>query len=143
MLSFGFFSHCRFLSTLSLRRATPAKSESLTTYLISIHALLAESDPLRQLQFALCRNFYPRSPCGERLDQMPSSRAFARFLSTLSLRRATSERKPQAPESAYFYPRSPCGERRRFQGKPAQCTAFLSTLSLRRATSSSRVYSRS
>ena len=33
-----------FLSTLSLRRATPEKSESLTTYLISIHALLAESD---------------------------------------------------------------------------------------------------
>ena len=34
----------QFLSTLSLRRATPEKSESLTTYLISIHALLAESD---------------------------------------------------------------------------------------------------
>ena len=33
---------------------------------ISIHALLAESDALRQLQFALRRNFYPRSPCGER-----------------------------------------------------------------------------
>ena len=34
--------------------------------LISIHALLAESDrSLRQLQSAL-RHFYPRSPCGER-----------------------------------------------------------------------------
>ena len=39
---------------------------SRITYVISIHALLAESDALRQLQSALCRNFYPRSPCGER-----------------------------------------------------------------------------
>ena len=78
-----------FLSTLSLRRATPAKSESLTTYLISIHALLAESDKLNKLaerklvisihallaesddntesRIAAEYDFYPRSPCGERL----------------------------------------------------------------------------
>ena len=147
-----------FLSTLSLRRATSQQPEGTTrtTYfyprspcgerlytdlnsaygaLISIHALLAESDisalwmarshllflstlslrratALRQLQFALCRNFYPRSPCGERLiSDAPSSAPYAisihallaesdgshyrssgalkRFLSTLSLRRAT------------------------------------------------------
>ena len=34
-------------------------------------------------------NFYPRSPCGERLG------CFGRF----------------AVDSTYFYPRSPCGER--------------------------------
>ena len=78
-----------FLSTLSLRRATgnsctqalpekyfyprspcgerlPEKSESLTTYFISIHALLAESDRVRQGDKLQNRNFYPRSPCGER-----------------------------------------------------------------------------
>ena len=56
-----------FLSTLSLRRATALGLLGWLRVLISIHALLAESDPLRQLQFALCRDFYPRSPCGERL----------------------------------------------------------------------------
>ena len=55
-----------FLSTLSLRRATVTVLGIQHRVGISIHALLAESDALRQLQPALCRNFYPRSPCGER-----------------------------------------------------------------------------
>ena len=33
---------------------------------ISIHALLAESDPASRGKGMQCRNFYPRSPCGER-----------------------------------------------------------------------------
>ena len=101
-----------FLSTLSLRRATgyqrpyarpttdfyprsPCGERQTTTRvlilnpLISIHALLAESDrSLRQLQSAL-RDFYPRSPCGERLEEVSGD---------------TWQRD--------FYPRSPCGERR-------------------------------
>ena len=85
---------------------------------ISIHALLAESDgragrpPAR-----LPGNFYPRSPCGERRPTMqralgvfsisihallaesdwqlpPEQKAKKKFLSTLSLRRAT---RPAAP----------------------------------------------
>ena len=56
-----------FLSTLSLRRATPPRG--------------------------FCRfpaaNFYPRSPCGERLKRIPSAHPTQGFLSTLSLRRAT------------------------------------------------------
>ena len=79
----------RFLSTLSLRRATItglgvgvyletisihallAESDGLTqtdlaNRAISIHALLAESDCQGQAGFAGYRNFYPRSPCGER-----------------------------------------------------------------------------
>ena len=125
-----------FLSTLSLRRATSSKiiSSSVIIYFyprspcgerlhapnrhpcshsISIHALLAESDPGKvkliepgllflstlSLRRATCRaetsesryrHFYPRSPCGER---------------RLFFRR-------DAPKSGYFYPRSPCGERR-------------------------------
>ena len=78
-------------------------------------------------------DFYPRSPCGERLDGRESSGKFFIFLSTLSLRRATLEvlyadgptiflstlslRRatlrdcPALSPRRYFYPRSPCGER--------------------------------
>ena len=79
---------------------------------ISIHALLAESDvlanswrswwavflstlSLRRATWALiplpmmCRYFYPRSPCGERLPH------FCLW----------------PPDHSHFYPRSPCGER--------------------------------
>ncbi len=101
-----------FLSTLSLRRATLlmilvmisfrisihallAESDDydpdkVIDYLISIHALLAESDQSRGLPAGIGPNFYPRSPCGERLLLSVRSRAFSLFLSTLSLRRATS-----------------------------------------------------
>ena len=43
--------------------------------IISIHALLAESDRSRQIIIIIVDNFYPRSPCGERLDdlQVPAS----------------------------------------------------------------------
>ena len=56
-----------FLSTLSLRRATFFLGTLFANIAISIHALLAESDPFRFLPTPCCVNFYPRSPCGERL----------------------------------------------------------------------------
>ena len=56
-----------FLSTLSLRRATGSGGADADTWWISIHALLAESDPISQV----------------------SRLWMFRFLSTLSLRRAT------------------------------------------------------
>ena len=84
-----------FLSTLSLRRATPVRHCTRRTGAISIHALLAESD-CRSGQRQRCRrkDFYPRSPCGERRlwDVKPGKRPI------------------------YFYPRSPCGERRNQRG---------------------------
>ena len=56
---------------------------------ISIHALLAESDyffaPAAQFRW----DFYPRSPCGERLRARAAEGQSPEFLSTLSLRRAT------------------------------------------------------
>ena len=58
--------------------------------LISIHALLAESD-------------------GESVVKIVEQWA---FLSTLSLRRATSYPGLQSARLQNFYPRSPCGERR-------------------------------
>ena len=56
---------------------------------ISIHALLAESDDHCTHLFNCFTNFYPRSPCGER------------HVST----------KGSYHTMANFYPRSPCGER--------------------------------
>ena len=125
--------HHRFLSTLSLRRATVLTAGPLCPP----------------------KNFYPRSPCAERrglscngrryyfisihalLAESDVSSSAGResdtFLSTLSLRRATSrpQRGPDLPgisihallaesdttkflkfsEITDFYPRSPCGER--------------------------------
>ena len=124
---------------------------------ISIHALLAESDFSLLCRILFRRYFYPRSPCGERRMYACSTAHTAKFLSTLSLRRATSSKIISSSIIAYFYPRSPCGERLR---QAFSCTArhtyfyprspcgerpdgsicfdsrllFLSTLSLRRAT---------
>ena len=145
-----------FLSTLSLRRATPLTSRTETIAAISIHALLAESDPSKLAKTSRTENisihallaesdrlhsaatrkslisihallaesdsamwtfqhgftdFYPRSPCGERL--------------LLSCR---------ASVNLHFYPRSPCGERPMTAKRVDIYTEFLSTLSLRRAT---------
>ena len=78
-----------FLSTLSLRRATNGYAPSIMPNWISIHALLAESD-VRCLCWVLSdRDFYPRSPCGERPQRTYQQGEKQAFLSTLSLRRAT------------------------------------------------------
>ena len=193
-----------FLSTLSLRRATTAFLLLSWGLPISIHALLAESDPNLLIELKKQRYFYPRSPCGERqcqqsrgscirtisihalLAESDSVPGFCRsrllisihallaesdtewstlpednkkFLSTLSLRRATIFNTLQIIVDGYFYPRSPCGERRYtttpeydpydnfYPRSPcgerplggvkigSNITVFLSTLSLRRATS--------
>ena len=55
-----------FLSTLSLRRATARGELYADLNTISIHALLAESDIMGCSGDADTRDFYPRSPCGER-----------------------------------------------------------------------------
>ena len=78
-----------FLSTLSLRRATIIFRKLFHGLIISIHALLAESDERNHLFSRWIRYFYPRSPCGERPAVIKNRTAFSVFLSTLSLRRAT------------------------------------------------------
>ena len=150
-------SHLLFLSTLSLRRATHTFAPLLHDFVISIHALLAESDCPLFLPCWLLAYFYPRSPCGERRIRSLGRRASKPFLSTLSLRRATafcqpllasvmqflstlSLRRATGRLAGYdagnqnFYPRSPCGERRRIFSPLMTIPKFLSTLSLRRAT---------
>ena len=81
---------------------------------ISIHALLAESDSIRHISQTRSKHFYPRSPCGERHNTASLMKCQVKFLSTLSLRRATLLTLTIG-----------------FSGR-----VFLSTLSLRRATMS-------
>ena len=66
-----------FLSTLSLRRAT----------ILFVKILVKSHD------------FYPRSPCGERLSRASRLRRLSEFLSTLSLRRATAGKRTQQPNN--------------------------------------------
>ena len=102
-----------FLSTLSLRRATIYRFQIL----------------LR------CRNFYPRSPCGERpggcwlpdhawwisihallaeSDQQTAPIIWVQGISIHALLAESDSRSGCRPaQRGYFYPRSPCGERRR------------------------------
>ncbi len=102
---------CKFQSTLSMRRATTALEKvkdsqfdfnprspcgerqatqyiGKSAYIISIHALHAESDNTAAKRAQAGTYFNPRSPCGER-----------RIVMVLKY---THE---------YFNPRSPCGER--------------------------------
>ena len=111
-------SSSSFLSTLSLRRATEGTMATLTGTNISIHALLAESDPY----------------------VLPVPRPPQIFLSTLSLRRATIRPDCLQLGKTYFYPRSPCGERRYINLEDKQVSLFLSTLSLRRATPTAMLF---
>ena len=173
-----------FQSTLSLRRATSTAYEKykkvmnfnprspcgerrifhadfLKHRVISIHALLAESDQGRRGYRIPTLHFNPRSPCGERPSLVPAQLSTSAFQSTLSLRRATVSSllfvnvrfnfNPRSPcgerphtifqtgaQIPHFNPRSPCGERP--DGRIGQYVLeeFQSTLSLRRATSEGR-----
>ena len=100
-----------FLSTLSLRRATADRLQPEHDSLISIHALLAESDgnpyagagdPVISIHALLAES--------DAQPQASFSLAF-QFLSTLSLRRATAWTMWLPVLQKHFYPRSPCGER--------------------------------
>ena len=123
----------RFLSTLSLRRATKTAGRLPGSGRISIHALLAESDgnalkigpkagkflstlSLRRATPLTTRHISPptflstlslrRATCYAVFYHFGDT-----FLSTLSLRRATNTGQPVRGLPSYFYPRSPCGER--------------------------------
>ena len=100
-----------FLSTLSLRRATPLTSGTKTIFTnFYPRSPCGERRCLIMLGgFAV--DFYPRSPCGERLGTLRTVSVKKTFLSTLSLRRATKLYYFAHLFAFYFYPRSPCGER--------------------------------
>ena len=147
----------QFLSTLSLRRATDDLQVPASVSKISIHALLAESDRLIPSLSTMLFDFYPRSPCGERLYANFSG--FYWWIISIHALLAESDgcQRPCERPTTNFYPRSPCGERQPWTPPPkidicisihallaeSDYTAivgtsyskkFLSTLSLRRAT---------
>ena len=135
-----------FLSTLSLRRATGAVAGGIASFFDFYPRSPCGERPTAPAAAPTPANFYPRSPCGERrsgrlnlngiqtfLSTLSLRRATtmagagmttSRFLSTLSLRRATVylARVPAAAD--YFYPRSPCGERHLGAGKPCNVCHF-------------------
>ena len=106
----------QFLSTLSLRRATAETAKTSNADIIFLSTLsLRRATQAKALKVSPLSNFYPRSPCGERLrvhlcqhlDPCISIHALLaesdialltppikkqEFLSTLSLRRATTSR---------------------------------------------------
>ena len=124
---------------------------------ISIHALLAESDrvipevfhdgmlflstlSLRRATSAAARGSTSFSISIHALLAESDGQTFACwyikeiFLSTLSLRRATPWTRLPKTGICDFYPRSPCGERQDQNCASSSGPLFLSTLSLRRAT---------
>ena len=106
---------------------------------ISIHALLAESD--REI-FGISHsavNFYPRSPCGERLLGRVEVVRRMLFLSTLSLRRATNRIFHVRSFTSISIHALLAESDVRDCWKQGFVTVFLSTLSLRRATSAARM----
>ena len=90
--------------------------------MISIHALLAESDPRRQHR-RRSRHPFLSTLSLRRATSFAFCELLARlFLSTLSLRRATKARHERWKPENYFYPRSPCGERpTAWKGWPSTC----------------------
>ena len=102
---------------------------------ISIHALLAESDYTYPITVFICIIISIHALLAES-DREPTAlrTPHQRFLSTLSLRRATLRSQRSKSWQYYFYPRSPCGERLGVSLKIRPELLFLSTLSLRRAT---------
>ena len=147
----------RFQSTPSLRRATAIIIEGPLRLQVSIHALLAESDPAAPSLGAAVNVFQStpslrRATYGVRVgpvvgdvsihallaesdDQLVLAPAnCSLFQSTPSLRRATRPCQDVVHLTGCFNPRPPCGERHMPLAALNKGMAFQSTPSLRRAT---------
>ena len=133
--------HCLYTAICISIHALLAESDpacqgpALRGVCISIHALLAESD-LGNVAVGLpISNFYPRSPCGERRFSSGAKADTVSFLSTLSLRRATPRppKKHQWPDISIHALLAESDSIIVLIIRHVH--AFLSTLSLRRATS--------
>ena len=122
-----------FQSTLSLRRATTPGLCRIRPAIISIHALLAESDE-HSLDILPASLGFQSTLSLRRATVKPLAlNNFYLFQSTLSLRRATRSTGPEIYQR-HFNPRSPCGERHGCAEAGFPRAGFQSTLSLRRAT---------
>ena len=146
-----------FLSTLSLRRATWGGSRGGKTAALFLSTLsLRRATSFTGVSWSQPSNFYPRSPCGERLhigrgcvmihrisihallaesDNATTAAeiALSVFLSTLSLRRATYW-ATRARAAQLFLSTLSLRRATSNRSEPSSWRRFLSTLSLRRAT---------
>ena len=124
----------RFLSTLSLRRATNNDSLAGSQSVFLSTLSLRRATDVRDVTVVRPEDFYPRSPCGERRSAALPVRSRSVFLSTLSLRRATPRRHPGGHLGHIsihaLLAESDCLRR----CASISSRQFLSTLSLRRAT---------
>ena len=112
----------------------PTANKALQKVEISIHALLAESDgALKHVHQTEEISIHALLAESDHSLNLPS-KPIDKFLSTLSLRRATPVCALRVTSKTHFYPRSPCGERHADYWTPVFTLQFLSTLSLRRAT---------
>ena len=99
-----------FLSTLSLRRATPGRAPLSRVIVISIHALLAESDdnvcPMFMFVTISIHALLAESDARRDSRQQPAGISIHALLAESDYQRLSSDFR-----GGYFYPRSPCGER--------------------------------
>ena len=146
----------RFLSTLSLRRATTGIFLNLASHK-HFYPRSPCGERLRSIRKSTTsRDFYPRSPCGERHEGTLHCLRVMRISIHALLAESDSRRYPAIlgcvisihallaesdrlctilySSPGNFYPRSPCGERRKSNKLAGPKLVFLSTLSLRRAT---------
>ena len=129
-----------FLSTLSLRRAThrTVNIQRPAAFLSTLSLRRATGGGISHL--IPSKDFYPRSPCGERRSRLPRNEKHRNFyprspcgerprkdqrsgagisISIHALLAESDLAGPSGPAFLYnFYPRSPCGERR---GSPPPC----------------------
>ena len=82
---------------------------------ISIHALLAESDHISKTRSERINRFLSTLSLRRATKTQSSASSLSSFLSTLSLRRATHQLQDVSHQTVHFYPRSPCGERRQIK----------------------------
>ena len=80
--------------------------------IISIHALLAESDAAKESWKTPHINFYPRSPCGERPVRSDIEHHHGLISIHALLAESDRHHRVRVYLASHFYPRSPCGERR-------------------------------
>ena len=123
-----------FLSTLSLRRATgmPGNLIMILLFLSTLslrRATICCADVAGAVEISIHALLAESD-----LDFVRAQFGVEGFLSTLSLRRATGAFNQRYRIYTHFYPRSPCGERRDVPLSYSVKIIFLSTLSLRRAT---------
>ena len=102
---------------------------------ISIHALLAESDLAPKQNPTEQRDFYPRSPCGER-PSYSVHEVFANFISIHALLAESDLQERFLVQSALLFLSTLSLRRATYATEWSEGAefAFLSTLSLRRAT---------